>query len=230
MSVIPKSEILTRLAKRISEPESLVITPLLRRKVTLSPDSDPDAIDVRLGNFFLLPQLPPEPFYHPSERSGQHSHFRVHVPFGSYLVVPAHQTVLGATLEFIKVPCDMAGQILTKSSIARTFMVIETAPWIHPLYRGCLTLEIANVSNTPLLLYPGRSIGQLIFFEMKAAGSQTAAGDKKLRGTYLSPVYPEAPLFDNPEEELQSLGIDGSEIRILLQSGITLEQLQRLKA
>jgi deoxycytidine triphosphate deaminase len=40
--------------------------------------------------------------------------------------------------------------------------VVETAPWIHPEYRGCLTLEIANVSNTAVLLYPGRPIGQLI--------------------------------------------------------------------
>jgi dCTP deaminase-like len=121
---------------------------------------------------------------------------------GRYLVVPAYQTVLGATLEFIKLPADVSGQILTKSSVARTFVVIETAPWIHPGYRGCLTLEIANVSNTPLLLYPGRLVGQLVLFDVTGA---TAAA--KQSGTYMGPVYPEPPTFLDPQEELALLGI-----------------------
>ena len=129
---------------------------------------------------------------------------------GRYLVVPAHQTVLGATLEFVKLPDDTCGQILTKSSIARTFIVIETAPWIHPGYRGCLTLEIANVSNTPLLLYPGRMIGQLVFLEL----SKREKRERKLSGTYLAPVFPEAPIFKDPEEDLETIGIPRNQIRV----------------
>ncbi len=175
----------------------------------LGEQSDSDSVDLRLGTYFLLPQVPPEPFFYPSRSLASRSHFRVHVPFGSYLVVPAHQTVLGATLEFIKLPFDLSGQILTKSSVARTFMVIETAPWIHPCYRGSLTLEIANVSNTPLLLYPGRLIGQLILLEL--AGARRGSG--KLAGTYLGPVYPEAPVFKDPEEDLESIGISRDEFK-----------------
>jgi dCTP deaminase len=110
--------------------------------------------------------------------------------------------VLGATLEFIKLPYNVSGQILTKSSVARTFMVIETASWIHPYYRGCLTLEIANVSNTPLLLYPGRAIGQLVLQDV--VGAEVP---KQIGGTYLGPVYPEAPTFRDPEEDLGSIGV-----------------------
>jgi hypothetical protein len=86
--------------------------------------------------------------------------------------------------------------------------VIETAPWIHPSYRGCLTLEIANVSNTPLILYPGRTIAQLILLELIGAEKL----DRKLSGTYLGPIYPEAPVFNDPEEDLQQIGVPPDDI------------------
>jgi len=110
--------------------------------------------------------------------------------------------VLGVTLEFIKLPHNVSGQILTKSSVARTFVVIETAPWIHPEYRGCLTLEIANVSNTPLLLYPGRLVAQLILFDVPDAKPL-----EQYTGTYLGPVYPEPPKFLDPAEDLAKIGV-----------------------
>jgi dCTP deaminase len=204
LSVIPSSEIQRRLRLQVTDDESIVITPLLRQKELFGPDADIDSIDLRLGNYFLLPQVPPLPLTYPSRHFAKQSHVRVHVPMGSYLVVPAHETVLGATLEFIKLPCDLAGEILTKSSVARTFMVIETAPWIHPSYRGCLTLEIANVSNTPLVVYPGRLIGQLIL--MPIAGKKPV--EPRLSGSYLAPIYPEAPTFKDPAEELSLIGVE----------------------
>jgi hypothetical protein len=88
-------------------------------------------------------------------------------------------------------------------------MVIETAPWIHPSYRGTLTLEIANVSNTPLLLYPGRMIGQLILLQLRPKKTPRP----KLAGTYLAPVYPEAPTFNDPQEDLAQIGVPNSEFK-----------------
>jgi len=139
-------------------------------------------------------------------------------PPAQFLVVPAHQTILGATLEFIKLPSDVSGQILTKSSVARTFIVVETAPWIHPQYRGCLTLEIANVSNTPVLLYPGRLICQLILMSIAPTLGESEARNTDDRGNnasvkpdtnYFGPVYPEAPKFKNPEQDLLRIGVTG---------------------
>lgn len=209
MGVLPSKEIKRRLELKVTEAESLVITPLLERRKMLGRLSDADSIDLRLGTYFLLPQVPPVPFTYPCKNSARQSHVRVHVPLGSYLVVPAHETVLGSTLEFIKLPSDLSGEILTKSTVARTFTVIETAPWIHPSYRGCLTLEIANASNTPLILYPGRLIAQLILIEL----SKTKARESKLDGTYLAPVYPEAPIFRDPIDDLRRIGIPNSQFR-----------------
>jgi dCTP deaminase len=132
---------------------------------------------------------------------------RVHVPLGDYLVVPPHSTVLGATLEFIKLPFDVSGEILTKSSVARTFILIETAPWIHPNYRGCLTLEIANVSNTAILLYPGRKIGQMVLMHVAILKGKEKKMASLLDSTYFGPVFPEAPPFKNPQDDLFMIGV-----------------------
>jgi len=200
MSVLSKKTIQARLKIPGWKPESLVITPFLGSKKAF----DHDAIDLRLGSFFLIPQSPPAPFLDPTEPdSAKHSHLRVHKPLGAYLVIPAHQTVLGATLEFIKLPNDVSGQILTKSSVARTFLVIETAPWIHPLYRGCLTLEIANVSNTPQVLYPGFPIGQLILIKNDAS----AYAFEPLSAAYVGPIEPEAPSLKSPADFLREIGV-----------------------
>jgi dCTP deaminase len=209
MAVISVKEIKRRLDLDVTENESLVITPLVKREEALSADS----VDLTLGTHFLLPQVPPLPFA-TLDRSELHSgQFRVHVPLGKYLVLPAHQTALGATLEYIKLPADLSGQILTKSSLARTFVAIETAPWIHPLYRGCLTLEIANVSNTPLLLHPGVPVGQLVLMKVEDVDLDEEA-KKPIGGKYLGPVYPEPPNFPSLRNFLWKKGVDRPEIDI----------------
>jgi len=211
--VLSKQEILDRMKFGVKEKNNLVITPLLYRNE--SEIFDADSVDLRLGCYFLLPKTLDQPFFSPDKRSATSLHVRVHVPLGQFLVVAAHQTILGATLEFIKLPYDVSGQVLTKSSVARTFIVVETAPWIHPQYRGCLTLEIANVSNTPVLLYPGRLICQLVLMHVgsdksgqgpkrrKDAGQE----DSKIDKNYFGPVYPEAPKFGDPQDDLLNVGI-----------------------
>jgi dCTP deaminase len=201
MGILSRSQIRKRLELKVSDPRSLVITPCL----TEGDSFDSDSVDLRLGSYFLLPQVPPRPCTTFDSKGSDAAHMRVHVPWGKYLVVPAHQTVLGATLEFIKIPADVSGQILTKSTVARTFVVIETAPWIHPSYRGCLTLEIANVSNSPILIHPGVHIGQLIL--QKVDGIKPPKSEAKLSGSYMGPVHPEPPRFRDLREELKKIGI-----------------------
>jgi dCTP deaminase len=211
--VLCREEILRRLKLDVSHEHNLVITPLLYNDE--NDIFDADSVDLRLGCYFLLPKTLDQPFFSPDRSSATSLHSRVHVPLGQFLVVPAHQTILGATLEFIKLPSDISGQVLTKSSVARTFIVVETAPWIHPEYRGCLTLEIANVSNTPVLLYPGRLICQMVLMQI-APASETAIQKlderkdnetTRLSPNYFGPVYPEAPKFRDPEDDLFTIGV-----------------------
>jgi dCTP deaminase len=210
--VLGKNEIV-RLMEEFgpNDSEGLVITPLLDKDNIF----DDDSVDLRLGCYFLLPKTLDQPFFSPDRNSSTALHVKVHVPLGHYLVVPAHQTILGATLEFIKLPYNVSGQVLTKSTVARSFIVVETAPWIHPQYRGCLTLEIANVSNTPVLLYPGRTMCQLVLMQniMGAANTSSSGDNAKDSGAseaapnYFGPVYPEAPKFRDPHEDLWKIGV-----------------------
>ena len=181
MSVFSKTKILKRMELEVSEPESLVITPFNENLL------DADSVDLRLGSHFLFPKVTAKRVVEVGN-SNPGEEFSVHVLPGEELILPAHETVLGVTLEFIKMPFDVSGQILTKSSVARAFMVIETAPWIHPNYRDCLTLEIANVSNSAIKLRPGMRIGQLILFAVDLPEKSNT-----LSGSYVGPIYPEAP-------------------------------------
>jgi hypothetical protein len=65
MSVLSRRTIEARLKIPGWKPESLVITPFLGSKRAF----DHDAIDLRLGSFFLIPQRPPAPFLDPEPRS-----------------------------------------------------------------------------------------------------------------------------------------------------------------
>lgn len=199
MTVLSKDAIQSRLRLPGEDEAALVVTPLLDEE-----SIDQDSIDLRLGSHFLLPQIPPQPYFDQSgARYAKQTYLQLHAPIGSYFVLAAHQTVLGATLEFIKMPFDLAGEILTKSTVARMFMLIETAPWIHPAYRGCLTLEIANVSNASILLYPGMPIGQLVLMETTIKKSPS-----ELSGSYVGPVFPEAPNPSTARDQLNKLGVE----------------------
>ncbi|MBN2594345.1 MAG: dCTP deaminase [Sedimentisphaerales bacterium] len=202
--VLTKREIEERLNIDIGESLSLVITP--------SPDEiDRDSVDLSLGNYFFVPRSHRSPCFIPGISNPLHLYHEQYVPLGSYLVLPAHHTVLGATLEYIKLPTDVSGEILTKSSWARTFVTMETAPWIHPLYRGCLTLEIANVSNTPVVLYPGIKIAQLILLKTTCDEKELDHEDE-IEGTYIGPVRPEPAELKNPESSLGQLGVNEHDV------------------
>ncbi len=167
--------------------DTVVVTPVAWAGI------DADSIDLRLGPRFVLSR----PHRIASIDFGQKgtekpleylsSQELIHIPNGEDIIIPPHGTVLGATLEFIKLPYNMSGQVLTKSSLARRFITIETAPWIHPLYRGCLTLEIANTSGVSVRIPVGKPIAQLVLFAL--AGVERPDTDRI--DQYAGPTYPE---------------------------------------
>lgn len=199
--ILGKAKLIERLGRRADDKKSLVITPLVAPVDSISED----AIDLRLGTNFILCRSDRLAANVPGHAQGRQFQRPVHVPLGRYLVLPGHQTVLASTLEYMKLPPDLAAMVLTKSSWARTFISIETAPWVHPCYRGCLTLEIANVSETPLTLYPGLRVAQLVFAKVDCDDCLP----DKLSGKYVGPVRPEPPALDPPSEVLKrELGLD----------------------
>lgn len=137
------------------------------------------SIDLRLGRWFksfkqtrtpsvsLVGPLPRDPVQ-PSETSRTKQHF---VPFGSNYVLHPGRFVLGVTLEWLRLPAGLSGYVTGKSSLGRHGLVIETASGIHPQFSGCLTLELANVGEVPLEIFPGMPICQ-IFLHRTRAGEE----------------------------------------------------------
>jgi dCTP deaminase len=75
--------------------------------------------------------------------------------------------VLGATLEVIGLADDIVARLEGKSSLGRIGLLIHsTAGFIDPGFKGQVTLELSNVANLPIAIYPGMKIGQISFYEL----------------------------------------------------------------
>ena len=75
--------------------------------------------------------------------------------------------VLGSTLEFCTLPDDLAGRLEGKSSLGRLGLLTHsTAGFIDPGFTGHITLELSNVANLPITLWPGMKIGQLCLLRL----------------------------------------------------------------
>jgi len=75
--------------------------------------------------------------------------------------------VLGSTAERVALPDDLVARLEGKSSLGRLGLLIHsTAGFVDAGWDGYLTLELSNVANLPITLYPGMKIGQISFLQM----------------------------------------------------------------
>ncbi len=94
--------------------------------------------------------------------------------------------VLGSTLERVEVPNDLVARLEGKSSLGRLGLLIHsTAGFVDAGFQGQLTLELSNVANLPITLYPGMKIGQISFQKMTTP-AETPYGSGKLGSKYLN--------------------------------------------
>ena len=63
----------------------------------------------------------------------------------------------------------LAGRLEGKSSLGRLGLLTHsTAGFIDPGFSGHITLELSNVANLPITLWPGMKIGQLCLFRLSS--------------------------------------------------------------
>lgn len=79
-----------------------------------------------------------------------------------FIVIPPGFFVLAQTLEYVRIPRDCCGTVFGKSTIARVGIDLNTTP-LEPEWEGQVTLEISNGLNTPVKLYAGHGICQVVF-------------------------------------------------------------------
>ncbi|MDR7330421.1 dCTP deaminase [Corynebacterium guangdongense] len=143
----------------------------------------PSSIDVRLDKYFRVfnnskythidPKLEMDDLTTPVE-----------VPEGDAFVLHPGEFVLASTLEAFSLPDDLAGRLEGKSSLGRLGLLTHsTAGFIDPGFEGTITLELSNVANLPITLWPDMKIGQLAIFQMSSA-AEVPYGSGKLGSKY----------------------------------------------
>ena len=103
--------------------------------------------------------------------------------------------VLGSTRERVRLPDDMVARLEGKSSLGRLGLLIHsTAGYVDPGWDGYLTLELSNVANLPITIYPGMKIGQISFFRLSTP-AEVPYGSKGTRSKYQGQRGPTASRF-----------------------------------
>jgi dCTP deaminase len=125
----------------------------------------PSSVDVRVDRYFRVFHNARYPFIDVREPQEDLTEL-VEVDSEPFILHPG-EFVLGSTLERIRLPDDLVARLEGKSSLGRLGLLIHsTAGFIDPGWDGHVTLELSNVANLPITIYPGMKIGQLSFVRL----------------------------------------------------------------
>jgi dCTP deaminase len=185
MSILSCDDIKLEMQKEI---DPLVITPLLEEK-----QIGAASVDIRLGHQFIVLRKSSVPVIDPIttgssrtydwEVTLHRSQERLRISLFRDFIIHPGQLVLAATLEYLAVPRTIAATVEGRSSWGRLGLFIATASTIGPGFKGCVTLELVNSGEVPLVLRPGVRIAQIIF--------QRLSGVAEYSGKYDCPVGPQ---------------------------------------
>lgn len=182
MSIVGRVDLIARMRAG-----DLVVTPLL------SPSQiGATSIDLRMGNVALMARARGSSHVDPAlaksekqqspyvaEMRRQQKHERYELPFGAELLLHPGALALVPTLEWVRVPETLMGEVTARSTWAREGLSIATATLIEPGYEGIVTLELANLGQIPIALYPGLKIAQIAFLRVEGAGARKDDGQFK---------------------------------------------------
>src|SRR6266436_5134442 len=165
MAALGGNEISERL-KHPNLTHRLIVTPLLAPAEQLRRDQA--SIDVRLGFQFALvsPSVSGSIDEFAEDRLPRLStdlYRKEYVPLGGSFIIHPHQFILASTLEYIRLPTDLMSYVIGRSTWGRLGLIVATAVGIQPGFAGTLTLELRNLGEAPLSLYPGQIVAQLFF-------------------------------------------------------------------
>ena len=83
-------------------------------------------------------------------------------------------------------PDGVGGRLEGGSSVGRLGLLTHaSAGWIAPGFSGHVTLELSNVANLPITLWPGMKIGQLCLFRLSSPSENpygSAAAGSRYQG------------------------------------------------
>jgi dCTP deaminase len=127
----------------------------------------PSSIDVRLDRFFRVVLNHTMGVIDVKENLEELTQLVEIADEDTPFILHPGEFVLGSTLERVALPDDLVARIEGKSSLGRLGLLIHsTAGFIDCGFDGHITLELSNVANLPITLYPHMKIGQISFHRM----------------------------------------------------------------
>lgn len=155
-----------RTIRTLLESGQIVIDPLDPANI------QPSSVDVHLDNLFRVFRNDTTPYIDPKENQEDLTEL-VEVKEDNAFILHPGEFVLGSCLERIALPADLVARLEGKSSLGRLGLLIHsTAGFVDAGWDGHLTLELSNVANLPIALYPGMKIGQISFLQMTTPADQ----------------------------------------------------------
>ena len=151
----------------------------------------PSSVDVRLDRFFRVFE---NHMYSVIDPAGEQPDLTraVEIKGSDEFILHPGEFVLASTYEVITLPDDVAGRLEGKSSLGRLGLLTHsTAGFIDPGFSGHITLELSNVANLPVKLYPGMKIGQLCLFRLSSP-AENPYGSAKYGSRYQNQRGPTA--------------------------------------
>ena len=148
-----------------------ILVQIDRQRIVLDPWEStmlqPSSIDVRLDRIFRVFENHRYPHIDPAEDQPDLTREVVVEGENEPFILHPGEFVLGSTLEVIGLADDVVARLEGKSSLGRIGLLIHsTAGFIDPGFRGQVTLELSNVANLPIAIYPGMKIGQISFYQL----------------------------------------------------------------
>ena len=120
---------------------------------------NPASYDITLGSHFICPTREPEEFE------------------ADEITLFPSEVVLATTVENVKMPRDVVGDLKLKSSLGRLWLNHSLSGWIDCNFQGQVTLELQNLGPYPRKLVKGMRVAQIVFLQMESP-PEIAYGEK----------------------------------------------------
>jgi dCTP deaminase len=90
------------------------------------------------------------------------------------VLIPPNSFALARSVERFRIPRDVLGVVLGKSTYARCGLIVNCTP-MEPEWEGWLTVEISNTTPLPAKVYTNEGIAQVLFFKASAECARSYA-------------------------------------------------------
>lgn len=119
---------------------------------------------------YIDPKHPTEECFHDLE-----------VAVGERVVLPPNSYALTHSIERLRMPKNVLGLCIGKSTYARVGVHVNVTP-LEPGWEGQVTIEIANSTRLPVVVYAGEGIMQVLFFAGEVPDTDYGSRQGKYQG------------------------------------------------